>query len=76
MSNTVGNGRYMTATNLVAKCIGGPDLDHDGYCAGAATDNFDANTGHNAGTLAWAPTHPPAPHRLHGHSSPGPADGH
>jgi hypothetical protein len=37
MSNTVGNGRYMTVTNVVAKCIeaGLPidqDVDYDGYC--------------------------------------------
>jgi hypothetical protein len=62
MSNTVGNGRYMTATNLVTKCIGGPDLDHDGYCGatGGEAAAFDSDTGHNAIRHgAWAgATHP------------------
>ena len=59
MSATVANGRYMTATNLVAKCIGGPDLDDDGYCGGP-DDLFDANSGHNAVRhSSWAgATHP------------------
>ncbi len=55
MSTTVANGRYMTATNLVAKCIGSAqnDKDGDGYCVGA--DGFDANVPHNAAKhTAWA----------------------
>jgi hypothetical protein len=43
MSSTVANGRYMSATNLVAKCIGGTDADGDGYCAGTA-DGFDSGS--------------------------------
>lgn len=35
MSSTVANGRYMSKTNNVAKCIGLADVDGDGYCAGA-----------------------------------------
>jgi hypothetical protein len=33
LSDTVANGRYMTVTNVVAKCVGGTDADGDGYCA-------------------------------------------
>ena len=33
MSDTVANGRYLSATNVVPKCIGGTDADGDGYCA-------------------------------------------
>jgi len=32
MSDTVANGRYLTATNVIPKCIGGTDADGDGYC--------------------------------------------
>lgn len=40
LSDSVANGRYMSATNLVAKCIGGTDADGDGYCSiNDSTDN-------------------------------------
>jgi hypothetical protein len=44
MSTTVGNGRYMSALNLVAKCIGtaANDADRDGYCI--AADGFDSGS--------------------------------
>jgi hypothetical protein len=36
LSPTVGNGRYMSVTNVVAKCVGGgTDGDNDGYCQAA-----------------------------------------
>jgi hypothetical protein len=33
LSPTVADGRYITKTNVIPKCIGGPDLDGDGYCS-------------------------------------------
>jgi hypothetical protein len=37
MSDTEGDGRYMSVTNIVAKCVGGgTDADNDGYCATGA----------------------------------------
>lgn len=44
LSDTVGNGRYMTVTNHVPKCFGGTDADGDGYCTagGVTTDTFDS----------------------------------
>lgn len=35
VSPTVSNGRYLTITNVMPKCIGGTDADGDGYCTTA-----------------------------------------
>ena len=54
LSNTVGNGRYIAKTNVVAKCIGASetDADLDGYCASSG----DTDSGPHAAVLhpAWA----------------------
>ena len=48
----------MTATNVVAKCIGGTDADGDGYCAGPA-DGFDTGPNAAARHTSWSGvTHP------------------
>ncbi|MEO8458031.1 MAG: thrombospondin type 3 repeat-containing protein, partial [Chloroflexota bacterium] len=46
MSDTIANGRYLTTTKVVAKCIAGTDVDGDGYCVsgGVTTDNADSGT--------------------------------
>jgi hypothetical protein len=49
LSPTVGNGRYLVKENVIAKCFGSIDQDHDGYCAPTigvtgTTDNADSGS--------------------------------
>lgn len=41
-SDTVANGRYHISGLVIAKCIGGTDVDKDGYCS--TSDPFDTET--------------------------------
>jgi Thrombospondin type 3 repeat len=63
MSTTVANGRYMTSTNLVAKCIAGTDADGDGYCAGP-NDAFDSGPHAAARHTSWSASSGGAPPAL------------
>lgn len=71
LTTTVGNGRYLTLTNVVPKCFGGVDADGDGYCTTATPGvNGDAADSGSCATTTpnscfvrhslWlnAPTHP------------------
>jgi hypothetical protein len=51
LSDTVANGRYMTRTNVVAKCFSGTDLDGDGYCTAGGVTADSADSGACAGTV-------------------------
>lgn len=54
LSDTVANGRYMTRTNVVAKCFdSGPeiDADGDGYCVSGGVTADNADSGVCTGTV-------------------------
>jgi len=47
-SDTVANGQFFTTLTMSARCIGGTDVDGDGYCSTGAANIIDPSDANSA----------------------------